>query len=57
MSRTVEPMCPSQAEDSEDQAPGTLILGKHYDRLCGISFPYAGSHSSRLAIFAQGRDA
>jgi hypothetical protein len=34
-----------------------LILGEHYSLLCGISFPYAASHSSRLAILAQRGDA
>ena len=36
---------------------GGLILSKHYGRSCGISFPYTSSHSSRLSILAQGRDA
>lgn len=40
----------------EDHSTGDLIFGKHYIRHCGISFPYAPSHSSRLAILAQGRD-
>lgn len=34
-----------------------LILGKYYNRLCGICFPYAASNPSRLAIFAKCGDA
>jgi hypothetical protein len=34
-------------------AVGSFILGEYYTRLCGISFPYAASHFSRLAILAQ----
>jgi hypothetical protein len=30
-----------------------FILGEYYSQLCGISFPYVASHSSRLAILAQ----
>jgi hypothetical protein len=38
-------------------AVGSFILGEYYTRLCGISFPYAASHFSRLAILAQRGDA
>ena len=38
-------------------AVGSFILGEYYTRLCGISFPYAASNPSKLAILAQRGDA